>query len=90
MSHLHLIRRETVIVNTDELRRCIDNGLSYLSTQCYGHDVTLGVWQSAAGFYLGHWDSAGPVARDSEEYWGTREEAEQALKDKSWTQRIHP
>ncbi len=90
MSHLHLIREETLIVNTEEIKRCIDNGLSYLATKCFGHDVKLGVWQSGAGFYLGHWDMEGPVSRDSEEYWETKEEAETALKDNSWTQRVHP
>ena len=90
MGLLSLIRKETMLVDTEEIARCIANGLSYLATRTFGHDVKLGVWQSGGGFYLGHWDVEGPVSRDSQEYWATKELAEQALKDKSWTQRVNP
>ncbi len=48
------------------------------------------VLESNAGFYIGTVDSEGPVSRESEEYWSTRDEAEQILNSGSWDRRSHP
>lgn len=51
----------------------------------------LEVLESAAGFYLGTFDPMeGPVSRDSEEYWATREKAETALTTNLWKRRLNP
>lgn len=57
-----------------------------------GIRLPLEVMQSARGFYLGTSNDAGPVSRESEEYWPTYEDAEAALEagSESWTQRDHP
>lgn len=56
----------------------------------------LGVYESGAGFYIGtmYYDPEEgfpqPGSRESMEYYGTREEAEQAFEKGTWTQRSHP
>lgn len=51
----------------------------------------LQVLPSAAGWYIGTWDvNDGPVSRESVEYFPTEEEAKEALKSSTWTQRNHP
>lgn len=58
----------------------------------HGYDLVLKVQRSAAGFYLGTSDHEGPVTRESQEYWPTREEASAALagvEGIDWTQRDH-
>lgn len=50
------------------------------------YDV-LTVLESNAGFYIGLADEDGPVSRESERYWPTREEAEHALDTGRWTRR---
>lgn len=52
--------------------------------------LPLTVLKSAAGFYIGTEDDDGPVSRESEEYWPTKEAAEKALEGvegHAWTQR---
>ena len=55
-----------------------------------GVRLPLQVLRSAAGFYLGTFGDEGPETRESEEYWPTRQQAEDALRDGTWTQRISP
>jgi hypothetical protein len=55
----------------------------------------LGVYQSGAGFYIGtmYNNPEGfpePGTRDSMEYYQTYDDAEQAFKSHTWTQRKHP
>ncbi|MDK9702516.1 MAG: hypothetical protein OEL20_05205 [Sulfuritalea sp.] len=50
------------------------------------YDV-LAVLESAAGFYIGLADSTGPVSRESERYWPTREQAQEALATGRWIRR---
>lgn len=58
-----------------------------LAHQLLGVRLELMVLQSAAGFYLGTVDDEGPVSRESQEYWPSREAAERALADSSlWSQ----
>ncbi len=59
--------------------------------QAAGQQRELQVCKSAAGFYLGTFDDDGaPFTRESQEYWGRREKAEQALQSGKWTQKQQP
>lgn len=53
-------------------------------------ELPLGVYKSAAGFYIGTYDDDGPISRESEEYFGTHKDAHDALVNDNWTQRLHP
>lgn len=57
-----------------------------IALQC-GCELKVQVLQSAAGFYIGTFDCE-PVSRESKEYYDSRESAELALKNNTWTQRI--
>ena len=51
----------------------------------------LKVLRSAAGYYIGTQDETGmPVSRESREYYPTYDDADQALQNRTWTQRQHP
>lgn len=55
----------------------------------YGHRLPLQVCQSRAGFYLGTVTEEGlPNSRESAEYWPQRPQAEAALTQGRFTQRI--
>lgn len=73
------------------LNHTIAHGTSFLAAKVLEEDHDQQVCQSGAGYYIGANDQATgePVARDSMEYWPAEEEAAQALKDRSWTQRLH-
>lgn len=68
-----------------------------MPSRAYGHlaaaagmRLSLQVLKSGAGHYIGTADETGPVSRESEEYWATREEADAALAAGRWTQRNWP
>jgi hypothetical protein len=62
-----------------------------LAKQWCGADLPLTVCRSAAGWYIGTFDSEqGPVSRESVEYWPTKEGALYALNNDLWTQREYP
>jgi hypothetical protein len=52
--------------------------------------LPLQVLRSAAGYYIGTFDDEGPCSRESDEYWDTRAEADDALQTNEWTQRATP
>jgi hypothetical protein len=52
--------------------------------------LSLQVYQSNAGFYIGTWGDEGPCSRESMEYFKTRQKAEEAFATGNWTQRDHP
>ncbi|WP_180190207.1 hypothetical protein [Acinetobacter sp. YH01009] len=52
----------------------------------YGFELEVQVLKSGAGFYIGTFDCE-PVSRESIEYFETRDIAEEALKNNTWTQR---
>jgi hypothetical protein len=54
--------------------------------------LPLEVMQSPRGFYLGTSNDAGPVSRESHEYWPTHDEAQSALEagECAWNQRDEP
>lgn len=54
-------------------------------------ELPLQVLQSHAGFYIGTFsDEEGPMSRESEEYYPTREAAVEALASGTWTQKTYP
>lgn len=63
-----------------------------LAFDIMGVRLPLEVMQSPRGFYLGTSNEAGPVSRESHEYWLSFEEAEGALEAGpcAWTQRDEP
>lgn len=53
--------------------------------------LPLKVLKSAAGYYIGTYsDEEGPISRESMEYFGTKEQADNALQNGDWTQREAP
>ena len=52
-----------------------------------GYTLPLEILKSTRGYYIGTQCSAGPVSRESEEYFKKHDQAEQALKNGTWTQR---
>lgn len=52
--------------------------------------LPLMVCKSAAGFYIGTMQNGEPMSRESVEYYATREKAEYALANDTWTQRPNP
>ncbi|HHQ4020317.1 TPA: hypothetical protein ACSPY6_001691 [Pseudomonas aeruginosa] len=48
-------------------------------------ELPLQVLMSNAGFYIGTLDEEGPVSRESVEYYSSRELAQQALDNGTWT-----
>ena len=57
-----------------------------LAASC-GFQLPVEVMQSAAGFYLGTSEFGMPFSRESVEYWPTQKEADDALKNGTWTQK---
>jgi len=57
----------------------------------YDPALKIEVLHSAAGHYIGQWDNEeGPFSRLSEEYFPTKEAAEQALLEGNFTIRFYP
>jgi|GEM_PF-5384825 hypothetical protein len=52
------------------------------------NQLPLCVLKSGAGYYIGTADDAGPVSRESEEYWRSEECAQLALDKQLWTPRL--
>ncbi|EML0614088.1 hypothetical protein RXV02_005677 [Pseudomonas aeruginosa] len=50
-------------------------------------ELPLQVLMSNAGFYIGTLDEEGPASRESVEYYPSREFAQQALDNGTWSQR---
>ena len=63
-----------------------------LAFDIMGLRLPLEVLHSPRGFYLGTENDAGPVSRESAEYWPTYEDAERALDagPDAWNQRNEP
>ena len=68
-----MVKGETVISGAPQT--CPDCGVT----------VQLEVLRSAAGYYVGTQCRCGPYTRESEEYYRSREEAERALREGTWT-----
>ncbi len=72
----------------DGKRVIVPHGL--LAKECLGLTLELQALKSNAGWYLGTVDKEGPVSRESEQYWSTKEEAEEALRTSQWFQKSVP
>ena len=72
------------------LKECFENRVSYLAHKYLKEKHRLQVCESGAGFYVGATDqnTGEPVSRDSQEYYQTEEEAQFALDNRTWTQRL--
>ena len=58
----------------------------HLAMKYCNRSLPLQVLESAAGHYIGTFNEDGPISRESVEYFPTREAAELALAEGSWTQ----
>lgn len=74
------------------ISHCVAHRTSFLAAKILQEDHEISVCQSGAGYYVGANDAktGEPVARDSMEYWPTQAEAQLALDERSWTQRLEP
>jgi len=61
-----------------------------LAKEYCGKSLPLQVLQTPRGFYIGTASDEGPCSRESEEYFGTRPQAETALAAGQWTQKQTP
>lgn len=62
-----------------------------LAAEYCGMYLPLMVCRSSAGYYIGTMSNElGPVSRESVEYYPTWKEANNALRDNTFTQRYHP
>ena len=63
-----------------------------LAREWMGLSLPLSVMESPRGFYLGTYNDAGPISRESVETWATEAAAEKALASngEGWNQRDHP
>lgn len=52
-----------------------------------GYRLEPRVLKSGAGFYIGTANEAGPVSRESQEYFRSSDAAAKALENGTWTQR---
>lgn len=64
--------------------------IGLLALHWTGKRLSLEIYSSHAGFYLGTYDEDGPCSRESVEYWPKRSQAADALASGSWTQRVDP
>lgn len=58
-----------------------------LAARFAGLSLPLQVLRNGAGYYIGTQNEDGPVSRESVEYFSTQSQAENALKQGTWSQR---
>ena len=64
---------------------------SYLCHTILHMELDLMVCRSGGGYYIGvTTDDGEPLSRDSQEYYKTKQQTEEALTTGNWTQRLHP
>ena len=61
-----------------------------LAYEIMGIRLPLEILHSGRGYYIGTANDAGPVSRESLEYWPHYESAHIAFKNNAWTQRDEP
>lgn len=61
-----------------------------LAKEWCGVTAPLQILRSAAGFYIGTAGDDGPISRESNEYWRTQADAQNALDNNLWTQKENP
>jgi hypothetical protein len=92
LDKMKLSRGPTDTWERELLVHCVPHRTSFLAAKHEGQeeDHDLEVLQNGGRWYLGTIDEAGiPLSRDSE-YFPTEEEAKEALRNYSWTQRMDP
>ena len=62
----------------------------YLARTYLNLRLPLQVLRSQAGYYIGTADDEGPCSRESLEYYSSKEVAEYALKNNTFTQKEEP
>lgn len=74
------------------LNHCLSHRTSFLCATLLEEEHGLEVCQSEAGFYLGvvDFETGEPLSRDSRDYYPTSEAAQEALINRTWTQRLDP
>ena len=92
MNNLKVSRQPAHVEEMEMLNHAISHEMSFQAQQYADKEISIAVhWSGRGLYYLGAVDSLGnPVARDSAEYWGTWNEAQAALDNHSWTQRMDP
>lgn len=70
--------------------KCIKGHRGRMAFEELGLRLELTVLHSNAGYYIGTYDEEGPVSRESEEYYRTREAAQYALDNNEFTQNWVP
>jgi hypothetical protein len=66
------------------------SSFGYLAREYTGKQLPLQVLHSAAGHYIGTFDSDGPVSRESCQYFRSEAAAQRALAQGGWTQLMDP
>lgn len=96
MPHEQLLKnlrwsRKPDVADEGIINHTIVHGISFLAAKLLEEEHDQIVCKSGTGFYIGATDeeTGEPVSRDSVEYWRTKEEAFEALKNRSWTQRVN-
>ncbi len=84
------LNRAADLEEMEVLNHTMAHGFSYQAQKFLDEEHPQAVCRSGAGFYIGCWDETGPCARDSQEYWVAKAEADVALEDHAWTQRMEP
>ena len=90
LDEIKLSRPPVDLVEQELLNHCICHKTSFLCAAQLEEEYQLKVHSSGAGWYLGVVDERrGPVSRDSE-YFPSAEDAQKALDNRSWEQRLDP
>lgn len=90
LEHMKYTREPTDLVERELISHCLVHGTSFLAASEFEEDHALRVHPSeihAGMWYLGVVEVDVPVYRDSE-YFPNEEEAQAALNDHTWTQRM--
>ncbi len=89
-SHLKY-SREPLLSDKILLSHTLIHVTSFQCAKYMEEDRPLQVLHSAAGWYIGAaCERRGPLSRDSEEYYPSERDAQLALVNQSWTQRMDP
>jgi phosphopantetheinyl transferase (holo-ACP synthase) len=92
MDNLKVDRQPKDLEEMEMLNHALTHELSFQAQQYAGKEISIKVhWCGLGRYYLGAVDeNNNPAGRDSAEYWGTWKEAQLALDNHAWTQRMDP
>lgn len=90
ITSIRLTRPPSDLLEAELFNHAITHRTSFLCARWLEEEHPLQVLQTPAGWYLGVWPEGDePYSRDSQ-YFPTKEAAEQALEQRTWTQRLDP